>query len=121
MLLRDVGFPGDQINILANKSYTVIAKNRTLKNFVFFQQEHPFKIKSQKIKEKIESIVSKLNVSNQYDVLADCITPHWKISYEEELRLKENFCQSVLTTISNKFLPSNKLPIDVEKIIGSVS
>lgn len=65
--------------------------------------------------------MNELNESNQYDILADYVTPHWRVSYEEELKIKHSFCQNVLATIANKFLPNTRLEIDVEKIISSVS
>ncbi|XP_054259777.1 tRNA (uracil-5-)-methyltransferase homolog B-like [Macrosteles quadrilineatus] len=60
------------------------------------QVVHPFKITSKANIERHKAFVNRVNIENQHEVLADMITPCWKMSYEEELDYKQKMCAETL-------------------------
>lgn len=89
-----------------------------------FQSQHPFKRKSKKIVQQQKNLIDKIDISNQYEILSDMVTPYWRISYEEELAIKQKRCNDVvhevLLKIGSKTINDGKR-FCVDDIIASVS
>lgn len=89
-----------------------------------FQIQHPFKRKSKKIVQQQRNLIDKIDISNQFEILSDMVTPHWRLSYEEELAIKQKRCNDVVNELLLKI--GSKTNKDtkrfcVDDIIASVS
>lgn len=55
--------------------------------------------------EKEASLVSKVTQENQHEILANVITPLWKLDYCEQILMKKKWSKGILNTIKTKHLP----------------
>lgn len=53
--------------------------------------------------------MSRITDENQYEILANVVTPLWNYSYEEQLKLKETYAKNIV----------NKLKVMTKNAIGT--
>uniref|UniRef100_A0A1B6MU91 tRNA (uracil(54)-C(5))-methyltransferase n=2 Tax=Graphocephala atropunctata TaxID=36148 RepID=A0A1B6MU91_9HEMI len=74
------------------------------------RNQHPFKMKSRRIREKQQNMINNINENNQYELLSGMVTPYWALPYEEELEAKQNKCEEVIKHVLDKLFLKNKDP-----------
>lgn len=94
-------------------------------NHYIFQEEHPFKMSAKKIREKQSTIIKNVNNENQHEIIADMVTPYWKLSYEDELKIKQKKSEDAveqifLRTVTSKNKGQTERRV-ISDIIASVS
>uniref|UniRef100_A0A1B6EL89 tRNA (uracil(54)-C(5))-methyltransferase n=1 Tax=Cuerna arida TaxID=1464854 RepID=A0A1B6EL89_9HEMI len=79
--------------------------------------QHPFKMKSKKMREMQQNMISSINETNQHEILCNKITPYWELSYEEELESKQQTCEEIINHVLDKFSLKKK---DSRTILDSI-
>ncbi|XP_063235224.1 tRNA (uracil-5-)-methyltransferase homolog B-like [Bacillus rossius redtenbacheri] len=65
---------------------------------------------SQLRKQLIAPVSSPVTAENQYECLADVMTPLWKLPYSEQLQLKQSWSTSVVKALASKVHSRSKKP-----------
>lgn len=80
-------------------------------------------MRSKSVRIKQQNLIDNVSYENQHEIISDMVTPFWKISYEDELKIKQKMSEDAVQQIFLKTSKNTKMTDRriVSDIIASVS